>query len=204
MTSVEQTATAYGKQEAQSDKRLKSAIPEYSDDERSLLLDLAHRAIDAELSGKKIDTKAPTEHLAQLRAAFTTLHLGGQLRGCVGYLAASLSVYRTVAETALAAAFHDARFHAVTGREIPHLKIEISVLSSLYPIIPEDIEVGKHGLVVSLGERRGLLLPQVPIELQWDRQRFLEQTCCKAGLPPDAWKRNITLEAFTAEVFGEA
>jgi uncharacterized protein (TIGR00296 family) len=85
------------------------------------------------------------------------------------------------------------------------LKIEISVLSPLRPITPEEIEVGKHGLVVSLAERRGLLLPQVPIEHQWNRTRFLEQTCCKAGLPPDAWKRNpdLTVEAFTAEVFGE-
>jgi len=178
-------------------------MPEYSDQERLLLLELAHRAIEAELSGKKIDTTAPTEHLAQFRAAFTTLHLEGQLRGCVGYLAASLSLYRTVAETAVAAAFHDARFHAVTSREAPLLRIEISVLSPLRPICPEDIEVGKHGLIVSQGERRGLLLPQVPVELHWDRLRFLEQTCCKAGLPPDAWKRNITLEAFTAEVFRE-
>jgi AmmeMemoRadiSam system protein A len=178
--------------------------PEYSEKERFLLLDLAHRAIEAALSGEKLDTKAPTEHLAELRSAFTTLHLEGQLRGCVGYLAASLPLYRTIAETAVAAAFHDGRFYPVTNRESPNLKIEISVLSALRPITPEEIEVGKHGLVVSLAERRGLLLPQVPVERDWDAMRFLEQTCCKAGLPPDAWKRGITLEAFTAEVFGES
>jgi uncharacterized protein len=177
--------------------------PEYSEEERSALLNLAHRAIAAELSAEKLDVKAPTRHLAELRSAFTTLHLEGQLRGCVGYLAASLPLYRTVAETAVAAAFHDTRFHPVSTREASHLKIEISVLSPLRLIAPEEIEVGKHGLVVSLAERRGLLLPQVPVEREWDAMRFLEQTCCKAGLPPDAWKRGITLEAFTAEVFGE-
>jgi AmmeMemoRadiSam system protein A len=180
-----------------------ASAQEYSEEERSLLLALAHRAIETALAGRKMDTTPPSEHLAQLRGAFTTLHLDGSLRGCVGYIVQMYSLYRTVAETAVAAAFHDTRFHPVTSQEAPRLVIEISVLSPLFPIRPEAVEVGKHGLVVSLEGRRGLLLPQVPGEHGWDRLTFLEQTCYKAGLPPDAWAQGATLEAFVAEVFSE-
>jgi uncharacterized protein (TIGR00296 family) len=83
------------------------------------------------------------------------------------------------------------------------VKVEISILSPLRPIAPEDIAVGKHGLVISQGGRRGLLLPQVPIEWEWDRETFLAQTCLKAGLDPDAWQHGAEMQVFTAEVFGE-
>ena len=150
-----------------------------------------------------IDTTAPTPHLGELRGAFTTLHLQGRLRGCVGYVAAVYPLYRTVAETAVAAAFGDTRFNPVGIEEAPHIRTEISVLSPVFPIRPEDIEIGKHGLLITKDSRRGLLLPQVPVEHGWDRLMFLTQTCCKAGLPPDAWKHGATLEAFVAEVFRE-
>jgi AmmeMemoRadiSam system protein A len=113
------------------------------------------------------------------------------------------SVYRTVAETARAAAFEDTRFYAVTPQEVPELEVHLSILSPLHPIAPAQVEVGRDGLLVSMGTRRGLLLPQVPIEYGWDRTTFLEQTCRKAGLPPDAWQQGATLEAFTAELFGD-
>jgi len=113
------------------------------------------------------------------------------------------SVYRTVAETARAAAFEDTRFHPVTPEEAPELEVHLSVLSPLRPIAPAQVEVGRHGLLVSMGARRGLLLPQVPVEYGWDRNTFLEQTCRKAGLPLDSWQHGATLEAFTAEVFGD-
>jgi uncharacterized protein (TIGR00296 family) len=77
------------------------------------------------------------------------------------------------------------------------------VLSPLQPIRAEEVEIGRHGLLVSLNARRGLLLPQVPVEHGWDRETFLEQTCRKAGLPLDAWRHGATLEAFTAELFGD-
>jgi uncharacterized protein (TIGR00296 family) len=70
-------------------------------------------------------------------------------------------------------------------------------------IAPEDVEVGRHGLLLSQYGRRGLLLPQVPLEWGWDRETFLSETCRKAGLPPDAWQHGATIEAFTAEVFGD-
>ena len=176
---------------------------EYSLSERVLLLGLAHRAIQSALDNGVLDLTPPTEHMKEHRGAFTTLHLSGRLRGCIGYVFATQSLYRTVAETARAAAFDDPRFEPVGRAEAPNLKIEISVLSPLRSIAPADVIVGKHGLVVNQGNRRGLLLPQVPGEWDWDRETFLAQTCLKAGLPPDAWLHGAELQAFTAEVFGE-
>jgi len=91
----------------------------------------------------------------------------------------------------------------VTLSEAPGLKISISVLSPVTPICAEDVIIGRHGLIISEGVFRGLLLPQVPLEHGWDRITFLEQTCRKAGLPLDAWKSGAKIEAFTAEVFGD-
>lgn len=176
---------------------------EYSLEERQVLLQLAHRSIEAALEGRKLDLTPPGAHLSGMRGAFTTLHLHRRLRGCIGYVAPTHSLYRTVAETAQAAAFDDPRFQPVTLEEASSLKVEISVLSLLQPIRPEDVVIGVHGLVVAKGRRRGLLLPQVPIEWQWDRETFLAQTCLKAGLPPDAWRQDVDLQAFTAEVFAE-
>ena len=126
-----------------------------------------------------------------------------ELRGCVGYVLPSCPLYRAVAETARAAAFDDNRFPPVTIEEALALEIELSILSPARPIQADEIEVGRHGLLISGHGRRGLLLPQVPVEHEWDRLTFLEQTCRKAGLPLDAWKQGATIEAFTAEVFGE-
>jgi len=113
-------------------------------------------------------------------------------------------LYRAVAETARAAAFEDTRFDPVKLGEAPSLQIELSVLSPPRPILADSIEVGRHGLLISASGLRGLLLPQVPVEHGWNRITFLEQTCRKAGLPLDAWQKGATLEAFTAEVFGES
>jgi AmmeMemoRadiSam system protein A len=176
---------------------------EYSQEERNLLLRLAHRSIELALEERRVDLTPPTAHLAEPRGAFTTLHIAGALRGCIGYVLPSQSLYATVAETARAAALDDPRFAPVTPAEAPHLKIEISVLSLPQLIRAEDVVVGQHGLVVTQGNRRGLLLPQVPVEWGWDCETFLAQTCKKARLPPDAWERGAQLQAFTAEVFAE-
>ena len=176
----------------------------YSAEDRRLLLGAAHQSILAALRKTDLDLTPPNAKLAEPRGAFTTLHLRGELRGCVGYILAAKPLYRTVAEAAQAAAFQDFRFQPVTLPEAEHLSIEISVLSPLQPIAAEEVEIGKHGLVVSLGSRRGLLLPQVPVEHGWERESFLEQTCMKAGLPSDAWKRGANLEAFTAEIFADS
>jgi AmmeMemoRadiSam system protein A len=176
---------------------------ELSPEERRILLKLAHEAIESALENRRIPIDPPLAHLDEPRGVFTTIYLQGELRGCVGYVSAVTPLYRAVAETARAAAFDDTRFRPVTREEAMHLEVSLSILSPLCLIEPEQIEIGRHGLVVSMPGHRGLLLPQVPVEHQWDRVTFLEQTCRKAGLPADAWKMGATLEAFTAEVFGD-
>ncbi len=176
---------------------------EYSPSERELLLRLGHDSIQAALDDRELDLTPPTPHLAEPRGAFTSLHLQGKLRGCIGYILPADSLYKTVAEAARAAAFEDPRFEPVTVAEAPNLQVQISVLSPPQPIRADQIIVGRHGLIVSQGARRGLLLPQVPTEWQWDRETFLAQTCLKAGLAPDAWQHGAQLQAFTAEVFGD-
>jgi len=176
---------------------------EFSEQERIQLVRLAHESIASALQDREISLDSPTAHLGEARGAFTTLYFAGQLRGCVGYVLPACSVYRAVGETARAAAFDDNRFPPVTAEEAPHLEIELSILSPPQPIRVEEIEVGRHGLLVTHHGRRGLLLPQVPVEHGWDRVTFLEQTCRKAGLPSDAWQRGAIIEGFIAEVFGE-
>ena len=176
---------------------------EFSAEERTTLLKLAHQAVASALEGKDDLPEPPSPHLAEPRAAFTTLYVNGELRGCVGYVLAATPLFLTVWETARAAAFHDPRFFPLTSEELHHLTVSLSILSPLVPIAPADVEIGRHGLVISYVGRRGLLLPQVPGEHGWDRVTFLEQTCRKAGLPLDAWKRGAKVECFTAEVFGD-
>jgi AmmeMemoRadiSam system protein A len=176
---------------------------EYSPEERRELLRIAREAVAAALDQRKYEPEAVLERLFEPRGAFTTLHLDGKLRGCVGYIYPVRPLLRTVAETAASAAFHDPRFLPLTREEFPGLEIEISVLSPLQPIAAEDVEIGRHGLLVTYGSRRGLLLPQVPVEYGWDRETFLGETCHKAGLPPDAWQHGAILEGFTAEIFCE-
>jgi AmmeMemoRadiSam system protein A len=177
--------------------------PEFSREERRLLLELAHHSIACALEGRALSLGPATDHLTEKRGAFCTLYLDGQLRGCVGYVFPLTPLLQTVAETARGAAFDDPRFPAVTPSEGSRLKVSLSILSVLTPIAPEQVEVGMHGLLVSRAGKRGVLLPQVPVEHGWERTTFLEQTCLKAGLPPDAWKTGATLESFTAEIFGD-
>lgn len=168
-----------------------------------MLLGLAHQAIVSALQRQDISLDSPGVHLAEPRGVFTSLYLREQLRGCVGYVFPTTPLYRAVAETARAAAFDDTRFDPVTPDEAAGLVIELSVLTPPRTILADAVEVGRHGLLISSAGLRGLLLPQVPVERGWDRITFLEQTCRKAGLPMDAWEKGATIEAFTAEVFGE-
>lgn len=176
---------------------------EYSAEERSFLLGLAHQAIVSALERRELPPAEFTSHLSEPRGVFTTLYHADRLRGCVGYPAAVLPLYQTVIETARASAFEDPRFAPVTLDEARGLRVSISVLSAPIAIRPEQVEIGRHGLLVSQGAKRGLLLPQVAVEHGWDQATFLEQTCRKAGLPPDAWRNGAKIEAFTAEVFGD-
>lgn len=174
--------------------------------ERKVLLEAAREAIAARLGGRQPQLPAPSGTLAVPRGAFVSLHRrsDGELRGCVGFMRAVDPLLDTVARMAAAAATEDGRFSPVRAGELDGLSVEISVLSPLEPIRPEKVEVGRHGLLVGDGHRRGVLLPQVAVEQGWDRETFLARTCWKAGLPEDAWREpGVELLAFTAEVFGD-
>lgn len=175
------------------------------DDQRTLLL-LARRAIVEAVSHQQVfEVPAVTDNLARPTGAFVTLYCDGYLRGCIGRIEPAEPLASTVAQCAVSAALHDPRFTPVAGEELVRLTIEISVLSAVEPILPEAVNVGTHGLVVQREHFRGVLLPQVAVERAWTRERFLEETCRKAGLPPDAWRDPETqCLAFTDEVFSEA
>ncbi len=181
-----------------------SAGVELDEPTRRCLLDVAREAIAARLAGRR--PRLPPGGIRG-RGAFVTLRKSadGELRGCVGLLESRDTLVETVAAMAVAAASRDSRFDPVTADELGSLRLEISVLSPLAPIQPGEVEVGRHGLLVRLGERRGVLLPQVPLEHGWDRESFLGHTCVKAGLPAYAWRQpGIEISGFTATVFGEA
>jgi len=172
--------------------------------QRKGLLGIARRALDGYLGAGKIPPEEGVRgKLAAHGAAFVTLTKNGRLRGCIGYTEAVAPLFKVVQECAVAAATEDPRFPPVSPEELPSLRVEISVLTPLFPIRPEEVVIGTHGLMVAQEGMRGLLLPQVPVEWGWDRERFLDQVCVKAGLPSSAWRQGETLRAFTAEVFGE-
>lgn len=170
------------------------------------MLALARSAIEAAVLRRPLpEVPFTMPLLAAPSGAFVSLHQGRHLRGCIGQIEASQPLALAVARCAVAAAMEDPRFSPVTSDELSGLEIEISVLSPLAPARPEEVEVGKHGLLVSRGWQRGLLLPQVATQFHWTRERFLQETCHKAGLDTDAWQDPGThIEAFTAEVFSEA
>lgn len=154
--------------------------------------------------GVRLEELIPPPDLpAECCGAFVTLHKGEHLRGCIGHIEVLKPLPQTVRECAVASALYDPRFEPVTPDELPDLRIEISVLSPFVEIAPEQVEVGVHGLLISRGARRGLLLPQVAVQWEWDRERFLSETCRKAGLEGDAWQHGAKVQAFTAQVFAE-
>ncbi len=133
-----------------------------------------------------------------------TIHEGGRLRGCIGVIEPAESLGESVVRCAVSAALEDPRFPRVREEELPSLEIEISLLSKPQRIRPEEIEIGRHGLLITRGPHRGLLLPQVAVEHNLSRERFLEETCRKAGLPLDAWKDSgARISSFTCEILTE-
>ena len=176
-------------------------------EEKSNLLALARKSVEYVVQ-QRYPYEPPasaSSSLNQERGAFTTLKEAGELRGCIGYTSAVKPLYITVRDTATLAATQDPRFPQVTASELPKLEYEISVLSPLRRVTDvQQIVVGQHGLLMKNGDSEGLLLPQVPVEQQWDRHTFLEQTCRKAGMRSDCWMDEDTdIFSFTAVVFGE-
>lgn len=181
--------------------------PPLSEATRRQLLDLARATLEAQFRGEAPPRLASdrSEPFGESRALFVTLRRDGRLRGCIGTLAPEGDLARTVPKFALRAAFEDPRFPPLASHELPACAIEISVLTP--PRLVENVEdivVGRDGLILELGGRRGLLLPQVATEWGFDRETFLSELSQKAGLPPDAWREaEARLFSFQAEVFSE-
>ncbi len=175
--------------------------------QRKKLLKIARQAIEEYLkTGKKLEVSEADPVLNQKMGSFVTLTKNGRLRGCIGNFTANQPLYLTVRDMAIAAAVDDPRFPPVSLTEVKNIQLEISVLSPLERVASADnIELGKHGVLVRRGMQSGVFLPQVAAETGWSKEEFLNNLCSqKAGLPPGAWKdKNTELYVFNAEVFSE-
>lgn len=178
---------------------------ELSNEEKRELLRLARQTITRfVLAGERSEYRPSSSLLEEKAGAFVTLRSKGRLRGCIGYTQPTKPLYETVIDCTISAASEDPRFSPVLPEELEQIEIEISVLSAFRPISSiDEIEIGVHGLMVSRGALRGLLLPQVAVEFGWDRKAFLEHACLKGGLDKDDWSRGATIEIFSALVFSE-
>ncbi|NOX19214.1 MAG: AmmeMemoRadiSam system protein A [Chlorobi bacterium] len=178
-------------------------------EEKKILMEIARNSIKALFYDgvKPVDEKVIKQFpvLEKKAGAFVTLTEDKRLRGCIGYIIADRPLYKTIADAAVQAATNDPRFPELTKEEFDRIDLEISVLSEPFPIESyDDIIVGKHGLILTEGFHRGLLLPQVPIEHNMNKEQYLTSLCHKAGLHGNCWKeKQLNLEAFTANVFSE-
>jgi AmmeMemoRadiSam system protein A len=175
----------------------------FTTEERARLLTLARRALEARVRREALPPSPHGGVFELPRGAFVSIHRHGELRGCLGRLEPE-RLADTIIHLAAVVSDSDPRFDPVQSSELHDIDLEISVLTPEWTISTvEEIEIGRHGLIVEQGYRRGLLLPQVPVEHGWTVTTFVEHTCLKAGLPRDAWQRGARLEVFEAEVFGE-
>jgi len=191
-----------------------SSVIFYSDDDKALdqaqkkeLLRIARNSIETFVkTGKVLNVTVNDARLNETEGAFVTIRKAGALRGCIGNIMGQGPLYKTVRDMAVAAASQDPRFAPVTASELKDIDVEISVLSKPRRVKDaSEIQLGKHGVIVSEGGHQGVFLPQVADETHWSKEEFLSQLCSqKAGLPPDAWKKPDTaLYVFTADVFAE-
>jgi AmmeMemoRadiSam system protein A len=174
--------------------------------EKAVLLDIARQAVVSYVRKGNLHVEPREEKALNLRrGCFVTLTRNGQLRGCIGNFQSEWPLFREVAEMAVASATKDPRFYPMLEEDLDDFSVEISVLSPLQKIEdPEEIKVGTHGIYLEKGYHRGVLLPQVAPEHNWDRTTFLQQTCIKAGLPSDAWRsEDVEIYVFAAEVFND-
>ncbi len=175
-------------------------------EQRTFLLQLARETIQARLNGAPLPAPEVSDPALQRdQGVFVTLKIDGELRGCIGHMAADTPLYEVVQQMALAAAFSDPRFAPLRADELPRVTIEISVLSPLAPLrSTDDIVIGRDGLLIRKGRQGGVFLPQVPVEEGWDLPQYLQNLCRKAMMPPRCWEDpQAQLYTFTAEVFAE-
>jgi hypothetical protein len=174
--------------------------------EKAALLGVARAALRHHLGLGPAPELPEQGALAERRGAFVTLRVGGRLRGCIGTFAPDGSLARAVAQMAVAAATQDPRFEPLGAAELDELELHVSALGPLRPMqATSQIVIGRDGIVVRRGWHRGTLLPGVAAENGWDAATFLQRTCLKAGLAPDAWDApDATVELFSADEFGDA
>jgi AmmeMemoRadiSam system protein A len=177
------------------------------EEQKKALLALARSSIKAHLeraSAAPCDEPVPKDAIFhEFRAVFVTLHIAGRLRGCIGNLEASETLWQNVWRMADRAAFSDPRFRPLSVSEYENIDLEISVLTPFQKTTIEEIIVGEHGVLIEQSGRSAVFLPQVAPEQGWDRQTLLTELCLKAGLSPFAWQSGEGLSSFSAEVFGE-
>ena len=173
-------------------------------DTQRQLLAIARAALEARVRGTRVPESGSKGASQSGQGAFVTIFCHGELRGCLGRVTSDWALPDLVRHLAQDVADSDPRFTPVAPHELKDIALEVSVLTPEREIRSiDEIEVGRHGLIVEQGSRKGLLLPQVPTEHEWDRETFVSQTCLKAGLPADAWRHGARLLVFEAQVFGE-
>ena len=188
----------------------KTETPQLSEEDKKVLLALARKAIAQALKGKALSDPGdfgvePTPAMNQVMGGFVTLTLDGDLRGCIGEIFPRRPLVQVVLDHALDAAFEDPRFSPLTAKEFQRVRIEISALTKPVPVASyKDIEIGRHGMVLEVGSRSAVFLPQVATEQGWDLPTTLSYLAQKAGLPPDAWMEpRAKFTVFEAIVFHE-
>src|SRR6201999_1646543 len=181
-------------------------MPFPSEADRHAILKFARQVVVEAVTLGRLPEHVPTAGIFdERRGVFVTLRNNGQLRGCIGVVEPDTPLGDSVARGAAGAALQDPRFAPMRVADLSQLQIEISLLSQPERIDINAIEIGRHGLIVVSGDRRGLLLPQVAVEHNLDREQFLSETCRKANLLRDAWRDARTqILAFTCDVSPDA
>lgn len=176
-----------------------------SDADRQALLQLARAAVTEAVSHQRLADRIPNHGIfAERRAVFVTLHVQRRLHGCIGVIEGQERLGESVVRCAASAALQDPRFPPLRPEQLQTLQIEISLLSPPFLRRPDEIEIGRHGVLVVRGRQRGLLLPQVAAEHHFTREQFLQEACRKAGLEAETWREPDTqVFGFTCEVFSE-
>ena len=174
---------------------------------RLKLLHVARRSLKNFLkNGERIQFSTDIPELLEKRAVFVTLRKRGKgnLRGCIGQFKPSDPLIEAVSKTAISAAIEDKRFSPLTIEELPDTEIGINVLSPLEPSRPEDVEIGKHGLMINKGSKGALFLPEVAVTNGWDLNTVFGELCRKADLPAYSWlDREAELYVFESDSWGE-
>ncbi len=179
--------------------------PVLNEESRQKLLSIAHATLANRLSNEKNPPPFVDEPEFQRKSgAFVVLELDGKIRGSMGHMRADLPLAVVIQEMTAAAITADPRLTPLTAEELRRLKIKISITSPLHRLENIDgIVLGTHGLLIQERNHQGVLLPQVPIENKWGRNRFLDHLCMVAGLPLNCWKEGPIVYTFTANTFGD-